>query len=195
LSGVYLAMLTLAFAQIIWAIATQWSWLTGGDDGILGVWPPEPASFYWYILALTAVGIWLLQRAIHAPFGLTLMAARDSEPRALAIGLQPNRLRIVAFAISGAGAGLAGGLFAFMTGSVFPTYAAVGRSVDVLLMVLLGGINTVMGPIIGAAAYTGLYDVLLQTTSLWRLVLGLMIITLVLFFPQGLAGGWRGKQL
>jgi branched-chain amino acid transport system permease protein len=105
--------------------------------------------------------------------------------------LEPNRLRIVAFALSGAGAGLSGGLFAFMTGSVFPTYAAVGRSVDVLLMVLLGGINTIIGPIVGAITYTGLYDVLVQTTSLWRLVLGLTIITLILIFPQGLAGGWR----
>jgi branched-chain amino acid transport system permease protein len=128
---------------------------------------------------------------VHAPFGLALMAARDSEPRALSIGLAPNHLRMAAFAVSGAGAGLAGGLFAFMTGSVFPTYAAVGRSVDVLLMVLLGGINTIIGPVVGAAAYTGLYDVLQQATSLWRLVLGLSIITLVLVFPRGLAGGWR----
>ncbi|MFL5282109.1 MAG: ABC transporter permease [Rhodopila sp.] len=191
LSGVYLAMLTLAFAQIVWAVATQWSWLTGGDDGILGVWPSGPMPFFWFVLALTVAGIWLLQRMVHAPFGLALMAARDSEPRALSIGLAPNHLRMAAFAVSGAGAGLAGGLFAFMTGSVFPTYAAVGRSVDVLLMVLLGGINTIIGPVVGAAAYIGLYDVLQQATSLWRLVLGLSIITLVLVFPQGLAGGWR----
>jgi branched-chain amino acid transport system permease protein len=85
--------------------------------------------------------------------------------------------------------------FAFMTGSAFPTYISVGRSVDALLMVLLGGINTVVGPIMGAVAYTGLYDILQQTTSLWRLVLGLAIITLVLFFPQGLAGGWRRTRL
>ena len=189
LSGVYLAMLTLAFAQIIWAAATQWTWLTGGDDGILGVWPSGPVPFYFWVLGLTAAAIWLLHRAIYSPFGLALTAARDSEQRALAIGLRPNRLRFVAFAISGAAAGLAGGLFAFMTGSVFPTYAAVGKSVDVLLMVLLGGLNTVIGSIIGAAAYTGLYDLLLETTSMWRLALGLMIIALVLVFPNGIAGG------
>jgi branched-chain amino acid transport system permease protein len=78
-----------------------------------------------------------------------------------------------------------------MSGSVFPTCIAVGKSVDVLLMVLLGGIHTVIGPIVGAVAYTGLYDPLLQTTSMWRLALGLTIITLVLAFPGGLAGGWR----
>jgi branched-chain amino acid transport system permease protein len=195
LSGVYLAMLTLAFAQIVWAMATQWSWLTGGDDGILGVWPTGPIPFFWWVLGLTTLAIWLLQRVIHAPFGLALTAARDSEARALAIGLRPDRLRMVAFAVSGAGAGLAGGLFAFMTGSVFPTYAGIGKSVDVLLMVLLGGLKAVIGPVLGAVAYTGLYDLLLQTTSLWRLALGLTIITLVLVFPQGLAGGWRRARL
>nr|WP_294548602.1 ABC transporter permease [uncultured Rhodopila sp.] len=191
LSGVYLAMLTLAFAQIVWAVATQLTWLTGGDDGILGVWPSGPVPFFWWVLSLSVAAIWLLQRVARSPFGLALTAARDCEPRALSIGLRADRLRMAAFAISGAAAGLSGGLSAFATGSVFPTYAAVGKSVDGLLMVLLGGMNTVIGPIAGAVAYTGFYDLLLQTTSLWRLALGLTIITLVLAFPDGLAGGWR----
>jgi branched-chain amino acid transport system permease protein len=191
LSGVYLAMLTLAFAQIVWAIATQWTWLTGGDDGILGVWPSGPVPFYWWVLALTSGAIWLLQRAVRSPFGLALRGARDDQNRALAIGLQPARLRMVAFALSGSAAGLSGGLFAFKTGSVFPTYVAIGKSVDGLLMVLLGGIETVVGPIAGAIAYTGLYDLLLQTMPLWRLVLGLTIVGLVLAFPDGIAGGRR----
>jgi branched-chain amino acid transport system permease protein len=189
LSGVYLAMLTLAFAQIVWAIATQWTWLTGGDDGILGLWPSGPIPFYCWVLGLTVTAIWLLQRVIRAPFGLALMGSRDSESRALAIGLRPERLRVAAFALSGAAAGLSGGLFAFKTGSVFPTYIAVGKSVDGLLMVLLGGVGTVIGPIGGAIAYTGLYDLLLQAVSLWRMTLGITIVALVLLFPDGLAGG------
>ena len=163
LSGVYLAMLTLAFAQIVWAVATQWTWLSGGDDGILGVWPSGPLPYFWWVLALTAGSV----------------------------GLQPVRLRLVACALSGAAAGLSGGLFAFKTGSVFPTYVAVGKSVDGLLMVLLGGIDSLTGPILGAVAYTGLYDVLLQTLPLWRMVLGLTIISLVLLFPNGLTGHRR----
>jgi branched-chain amino acid transport system permease protein len=194
LSGVYLAMLTLAFTQIVWAIATQWSWLTGGDDGILGVWPSGPVAFFWWVLALTAAAIWLLRRAVRAPFGLALTGVRDSESRALAIGLRPERLRVVAFALSGAAAGLSGGLFAFKTGSVFPGYAAVGKSVDGLLMVLLGGIDRLSGPIAGAIAYTGLYDLLLQTASLWRMALGVTIVALVLLFPDGLAGGFAGGR-
>lgn len=193
LSGVYLAMLTLAFAQIVWAVATQWTWLTGGDDGILGVWPSGPIPYFWWVLALTVTAIWFLQRAIQAPFGLALSAARDNEARAAAIGLRPERLRMVAFVISGSAAGLAGGLFAFKTGSVFPTYIGVGKSVDGLLMVLLGGIGALTGPIIGAVVYTGLYDLLLQTVHLWRIGLGLTIIALVLVFPDGLAG-WRQRQ-
>jgi branched-chain amino acid transport system permease protein len=191
LSGVYLAMLTLAFAQIVWAVATQWTWLTGGDDGILGVWPSGPVPFFWWALMLTSTVIWLHQRVIRSPFGLALRGARDSESRTMAIGLRPERLRMVAFALSGAAAGLSGGLFAFKTGSVFPAYAAVGRSVDGLLMVLLGGIDTGIGPIVGAIAYTGLYDLLLQTVPLWRMALGLTIIALVLLFPDGLAGTRR----
>ncbi len=191
LSGVYLAMLTLAFAQIVWAVAIQWSALTGGDDGILGVWPDPSVRFYWVVLALSVAATWLLRRMVHAPFGMALRAARDSALRAGAIGLVPARLRMAAFAVAGAAAGLSGGLFAYAKGSVFPTYVSVGHSVDVLLMVLLGGVQTVSGPIIGAFVYTGLYDLLLQTTSLWRLCLGGAIIALVLLFPNGIAGASR----
>ena len=155
------------------------------------MWPSGPVPLFWWVLVLTSTAIWLLQRIIRSPYGLALMGARDSEARALAIGLRPERLRMVAFALSGATAGLSGGLFAFKTGSVFPTYIGVGKSVDGLLMVLLGGINAAIGPIVGAIAYTGLYDLLLQTVPLWRMALGLTIIALVLLFPDGLAGGRR----
>jgi len=188
LSGVYLAMLTLAFAQIVWAVATQWAWLTGGDDGVLGVWPSLVVPFYWAVLGLGVGTVWLLRAMIHAPFGWALRAARDSDARAGAIGLDPDRLRMAAFAIAGAAAGLSGGLFAYAKGSVFPSYIHVSHSVDALLMVLLGGVQTVSGPIVGALAYTGLYDLLLRETPLWRLALGVVIIALVLLFPNGIAG-------
>lgn len=189
LSGVYLAMLTLAFAQIVWAVATQWTGLTGGDDGILGLWPSNRATFFWWTLALSAAAIWLLGRAVAAPFGLALTAARDHAARARAIGLRPEALRAAAFTLSGAAAGLSGGLGAFRSGSVFPTVAAVGHSVDGLLMVLLGGVDAAAGPVAGALAYTGLYDLLLQAVPLWRLALGSAIVILVLVFPAGLMGG------
>jgi branched-chain amino acid transport system permease protein len=200
LSGVYLAMITLAFAQIVWAVAFQWVEVTGGDNGMLNVWPARwagtPAAFYWLALGLCIPATLLLRRALYAPFGYALRAARDSGRRAEAIGLDGPRLRIAGFAIAGAAAGLSGGVFAFAKGAVFPSYADIPRSVDALLMVLLGGVQSMAGPIVGALAYTGLYDWLLQSTDLWRLVLGLAIVLLVVAFPEGIAGAagrirWR----
>jgi branched-chain amino acid transport system permease protein len=192
LSGVYLAMLTLAFAQIVWAVAFQWVGLTGGDNGLLNIWPASwasgPATFYWMTLFISLGGTLLLRRALFAPFGYALRGSRDSQLRAEAVGLSPFRLRVTAFALAGAGAGLSGSLFAFAKGGVFPSYADIPRSVDALLMVLLGGLQTMAGPIVGALAYTGLYDVLLQATDLWRLFLGAAIVILVLVFPKGIAG-------
>jgi branched-chain amino acid transport system permease protein len=202
LSGVYLAMLTLAFAQIVWAIASQLDALTGGDNGILGVWPPAwlhgPAGLYWLALALCVGGALLLRRALYAPFGYALRAGRDAPARAEALGVPVAALRLAAFALAGAAAGLSGGIYAYAKGSVFPTYVSIGRSVDALLMVLLGGVETMAGPIVGALAYTGLYDVLLAVTDRWRLVLGGVIVLLVLAFPDGIAGMadrlWRRGQ-
>ncbi len=192
LSGVYLAMLTLAFAQIVWAVCVQWSGLTGGDDGILGVWPAAwaagPAGFYWLTLALCLSATLLLRRITYAPLGYGLRAARDSLARAEAIGLRPRLLRLAAFGLAGGGAGLAGAVFAYAKGSVFPGYAGIPRSVDALVMVLLGGLHAMSGPIVGALVYTGLYDTLSQATDLWRLVLGAVILVVVLAFPEGLAG-------
>jgi len=192
LSGVYLAMLTLAFAQIVWAVMFQSVSLTGGDNGVLGIWPDgwasDPRVFYWLTLAICVAGVMLLRRALYAPFGYALRATRDSPLRAEAIGLNAGGLRLAALVLAGAAAGLAGGLTAFSKGSVFPTYISIGRSVDALLMVLLGGMQSMAGPVVGALAYTGLFDVLLLVTDLWRLVLGLAIIALVLLFPQGIAG-------
>ncbi len=192
LSGVYLAMLTLAFAQIIWAVMFQAVSVTGGDNGILGVWPApwaaRPQVFYWLTLAICTGGTLLLRRTLYAPFGYALRATRDSPLRAEAIGLNPAAIRLTALVLSGAAAGLAGGVAAFSKGSVFPTYISLGRSVDALLMVLLGGVQSMAGPIVGAVVYTGLFDLLLRATSLWRLVLGLAIIVLVLVFPEGIAG-------
>src|SRR5262245_20905709 len=195
LEGVYLAMLTLAFAQILWSTAFQWVDLTGGDNGILGLrpsgWVSAPAAFYLLALALCVGATLLLRRAIHAPFGFALRAARDSPLRAEAIGIDVARVRWAAFALSGAAAGLAGGLFAYAKGSVFPTYLAIPKSVDALLMVLLGGVDTLAGPIVGALVFRGLEEQLVRATDWWRAVLGAAIVALVLAFPQGIAGWAR----
>jgi len=192
LSGVYLAMLTLALAQIVWAVAFQAVGLTGGDNGILGIvalpWLRSPAAFYWLALALCIGGALLLRRMLYAPLGYAIRAARDSPLRAEAIGLDTARLRLAAFTVAGLAAGLAGGLFTYAKGSAFPSYISIPHSIDALLMVLLGGVDTMAGPIVGALAYTGLYDFLLRFTSFWRAALGVTILVLVIAFPAGVAG-------
>jgi branched-chain amino acid transport system permease protein len=195
LSGIYLAMMTLAAAQILYAVAFQWVEVTGGDNGIVGVWPSSwasgPVPYYLLTAALTVVTVLLLKRIIDAPFGYALRAARDSDARAEAIGLSVRQHRWLAFMIAGAAAGLAGGLYAFSRGSVDPSLLGISTSVDALTMLLLGGIQTVMGPLVGAAALHALRDWIMPLTSLWRLLLGLSIIAMVLIFPRGLVGTVR----
>jgi branched-chain amino acid transport system permease protein len=195
MSGIYLAMLTLAFAQITHAVAFQWVEVTGGDNGIVGVraawWAADRMSYLLLAAALILPAIWALRRVLSAPFGVLLRAARDSEPRAHALGLPVAAMRVAAFVLAGALAGLGGAVFAFSRGSVDPTLLAIPQSVDLLAMLLLGGVQAVAGPLIGAVALHGLKDVAMPLTDLWRLLLGVAIVLLVVLFPRGLAGAWR----
>jgi branched-chain amino acid transport system permease protein len=192
LSGVYLAMLTLAFGQILWSIFFQWDTFTGGSNGLTGVWPSpwlkDKKAYFYLTLILTGFGIYALRRMLFSPFGYALRASRDSVLRADAIGIHIQRLQWTGFVIAALFAGLAGALFAFSKGSISPDSLAVGRSVDGLVMVLLGGVQTVVGPIVGAVSFTWLQDTIARSTDYWRAVLGGTILLLVLAFPQGLAG-------
>jgi branched-chain amino acid transport system permease protein len=192
LSGVYLAMLTLAFAQIVWSIIFQWDEFTGGSNGLTGVWPAEwltdKRNYYYLTLALVAAGVLLLRRALFAPFGYALRAGRDSPLRSDAIGIDVKQLQWAAFVVAAVFAGLAGALYAFSKGSISPDAVGVGRSVDGLVMVLLGGLQTLAGPIVGAVTFTWLQDAVARNTDYWRALLGGIILVLVLVFPQGIAG-------
>lgn len=192
LAGVYLAMLTLAFAQITWSIAFQWIEVTGGDNGLLGIWPSawaaQPAAFYWLTLAIVAVALLALRGVVFSPFGYSLRAVRDSPLRAAALGIAARRQRWTGFTLAGLFAGVAGGLYAFLKGSVFPDSVSIPTSVDALVMVLLGGVETLAGSYIGALLLTGLKAELISYTNLWRLGLGVTIIVLVLAFPKGILG-------
>ncbi|MET0632658.1 MAG: ABC transporter permease [Xanthobacteraceae bacterium] len=192
LSGVYLAMLTLAFAQIVWSILFQWENVTGGSNGILGIWPQAPfdsrPAFYLLTLALVLAGVLLLRRFLFAPFGYAMRAGRDSPLRAEAIGINVKRVHWIGFAIAGLFCGIAGGLFAYAKGTISPEVAWVSRSIDGMVMVLLGGIQTLTGPIVGAALFTVLQDNVMRQTTFWRGLLGAVILLLVLVFPGGIVG-------
>ena len=192
LSGVYLAMLTLAFAQIIWAVTYQWDSFTGGSNGLTGVWPSEwladKRMYYGLTLVLVAAAVLWLRRVLFSPFGYALRAGRDSVLRADAIGIDVKRMQWAAFVIAGTAAGLAGALYAFSKGSISPESMAVAKSVDGLVMVLLGGVQTLAGPVVGAVTFTWLHDTVARNTDYWRAMLGGIILLLVLLFPQGIAG-------
>ncbi|MGW8302166.1 MAG: ABC transporter permease [Desulfobacterales bacterium] len=196
LSGVYLAMLTLAFAQICWSIVFQWGTITGGDDGILSIWPAEWASekivFYYLTMVLCIGGILVLRHFIFTPFGYTMRACRDSALRVDSIGINLRRHQWLAFALAGGFAGLAGGIYVFSKGSVFPDEMAIPRSFDFLFMVLLGGVETLFGPIAGSAAFTWLHDEI-SRIDFWQLILGCIFIILVVAFPQGIAGSVHNR--
>ncbi|WP_298436921.1 ABC transporter permease [Ottowia sp.] len=193
LSGVYLAMLTLAFAQIAWAVTYQWDDLTGGSNGLTGVWPAEwlsdNRSYYWLALALVAIGVLALRHMLFSPFGYALRAGRDSPLRADAIGIDVDRVQWIAFIIAGLFAGAAGAVYAFSKGSISPESMAVGKSIDALVMVLLGGLHTLAGPVVGAVSFTWLQDAVARNTDYWRAMLGAIMLVLVLVFPDGIAGG------
>ncbi|MCC6194865.1 MAG: ABC transporter permease [Burkholderiales bacterium] len=192
LSGVYLAMLTLAFAQIAWSIAFQWDSVTGGSNGLVGLWPPEWLAardrYYLFTLAVTALGLVALVRLTRSPFGFALRGVRDSPLRAAALGIDVRRTQWRGFALAGLFAGIAGGVYAFSKGSISPETLAIPRSVDALVMVLLGGLNALFGPLLGAAAFTWLADTLARVTDYWRALLGVLILLIVLVFPMGVGG-------
>jgi branched-chain amino acid transport system permease protein len=192
LSGVYFAMLTLAFAQIVWSIAFQWVAVTGGDNGILGVWPEKwaagPASFYWLSLAIAALCVAALRFLVFSPFGYALRATRDSPLRSEAVGINVKRMQWTAFVIAGTVAGIGGALFAYLKGSVFPDSLGISLSVDALVMVLLGGVETVSGAVIGAIVYKALNIWLVSQTDWSKLVLGGFIVLIVVAFPKGIVG-------
>lgn len=191
LTGVYLAMLTLAFAQIIWSIVYQWDDVTGGSNGIVGIWPEAwlaGDTYFYFTLLLVALAVLLLRHMAFAPFGYALRAVRDSALRADAIGIHVKGVQWAAFIVAGLFAGLAGALYVFSKGSTSPEVVTVGKSVDGLVMVLLGGIQTLSGPLVGAVGFTALQDYFVGITEYWRALFGAVILLIVLVFPQGIAG-------
>ena len=194
LTGVYFAMLTLAFAQLLWSLVFQWGSVTGGDDGLLGIWPAKWLSgttvYYYFTLLFSVGGILMLRQMAHAPFGYALRAARDSARQAEATGINTKRVQMLAFAFAGMMAGLAGGLFVVSKGSVFPNELEIARSFDALIVVFLGGVKTLSGGIVGGAFFKGVEDTLTRF-EYWRLAMGLLIIAVVILAPDGIVGTLR----
>nr|WP_256477818.1 ABC transporter permease [Aurantimonas marianensis] len=200
LSGVYFAMLTLAFSQLVWSLVFKWGEVTGGDDGLVNIWPAawlsETTAYYYFTLLFGVGGIIFLRHITHSPFGYALRASRDSARQAAATGINVKAVQWAAFAVAGALAGLAGGLFVFSKGSIFPNELEIAKSFDALIFVFLGGVKTLSGGVVGAASLEAVKDWLTRL-EYWRLILGLLIIAVVIVAPDGIVGTLRklGERL
>jgi branched-chain amino acid transport system permease protein len=203
LTKIYFAMLTLAFAQIVWAICLKWNSVTGGEQGFLNVQPPDLGwmsslpvfgdfrsadHFYIVALALVALCFAALRRIVDSPFGRILNTIRENPERAQFIGIDVRRYELAAFAIAGAFAGFAGALFGIFNRGVFPDFGYWSKSAEVLIMTILGGMGHFWGPAVGAAALILLNQEITAYTQYWPFILGTILIILLFVFPGGIVG-------
>jgi branched-chain amino acid transport system permease protein len=195
--GSYFLMITLALSQVLWGIAFGWRLLTGGDDGLPEV--PRPnlslpwsmsdnTPFYYFVLLFFVVGTLVLVRIVASPFGYVLRGIRESETRMLVLGYNVWRYKLVAFVAAAAFAGLAGCLYVYFNRFVSPDYVHVVRSAEVLLMVILGGAGTLIGPAVGATLIVLLENLISTYTERWVTVLGIIYVLVALLAPNGIAG-------
>ena len=200
-TGIHFIMITLAFAQMIfWLFVSVKAY--GGDDGLSmarrnvlpGLDLRDAPTFYWTCLALLVAWTALVRRLVGSRFGLALQGIRQSERRMVALGFPVFRYKLAAFVIAAAGAALAGALWANSARFVSPDMMSWVKSGELMVMVILGGIGTLYGPIVGAAALLGLEHVLAQHTEHWMLYLGPLLVLVVLFARRGLWGGLGGPR-
>lgn len=197
LRGIYFGMLTIALGMLVWAIIYRWYDFTGGDDGIHGI--PLPALLssingsYYFALIITAICLIVLYLIVKSPFGSILQAIRDNPERSEAVGINTGRHRLAAFVIASFFGGIAGVLFVTLERSISPSLLFWDVSAEVLIMCILGGMFTFSGPVLGATMvvllriFVGIY------TEYWTLILGIILLLLVIFLPEGVMGYFQEK--
>ncbi len=192
LTDIYFAMLTLAFSMLVWSVALKWRAVTGGDDGFVGVAVPELIStripYYYFTLVVVTASTALLWVICHSAFGRTLVAVRENRTRAGFVGVNTRRMRLIAFVVAGTFAGIAGALLGMYNRGMFIENAFWTESAQVLIMTLLGGMYSFFGPAIGAAVLYLLNVYINEYTEYWPTVLGVILLAILLFLPDGLVG-------
>jgi branched-chain amino acid transport system permease protein len=194
-SGVYFLLLTLALGMIVWGVCLRWTGVTGGENGLRGIGRPafiaDHVSFYYAVLAVVVPVTWMIWRLVHSPFGLTLRGIRDSESRMRSLGYNVPLHLFIAFVASGVFAGIAGALYGLFNNFVSPSTVQLSQSVGGLLMAITGGIGTLLGSFVGAAAIIILENAVSAFTARWPTVLGLTFIIIMIFAPEGVVGRAR----
>lgn len=194
-SGVYFLLLTLALGMVIWGVCQRWTSVTGGENGLRGAVRPEwlldPARFYYFVLTVGLLATLLMWRFVSSPFGLALKGIRESESRMKSLGYHSTRHLVIGFVFSGIMAGVAGVLYALFNSFVSPSSVALAQSVKGLLMVIIGGVGTLFGGVVGAAVIIILENVVSSFTERWSLVLGLLFVFTMIFAPEGIIGKLR----
>jgi len=200
LTEIYFAMLTLAFGQIVYTIAFKWESLTGGDNGLAGI-PSPPLNcglftldlsnafhYYYFALVLISISIGILYLIVNSPFGATLKSIRENPERASFMGQNVRVFQLISFGIAGTFSGLAGAIFAPFEKFVSPELTYWSKSAEIVLVSILGGIYTFIGPVVGSAVMILLEDYISTYTSYWSIFLGTVLIIFVIFMPDGIVG-------
>ena len=194
-SGVYFLLLTLALGMVIWGVCQRWTSVTGGENGLRGTvrpdWLLDPTRFYFFVLTVGLVATFIMWRFVSSPFGLSLKGIRESESRMKSLGYQSTRHLVIGFVFSGIMAGVAGVMYALFNSFVSPSSVALAQSVKGLLMAIIGGVGTLFGGIVGAAAIIILENVVSSFTERWSMVLGLLFVFTMIFAPEGIVGKFR----
>lgn len=207
LDEIFFAMITLGFGMMFFSVAHNWLDVTGGSDGLPVFMLPslsffgkeltfyDPTSMYFLILVIVTVGCVLLWLIVHSPFGLILTALRENKQRVSFIGGNVKRLRLVAFAVSGAFTGLAGVLFCLFNSMATPEFMHWSFSAKPVIMSIIGGSGVFLGPLFGAGIFFVLEQIIIQFTENWMFFLGIVLVPIVIFFPEGVFGTIRNKFL
>lgn len=192
LTGIYFAILTLAFGQLTYYIIFQWYSFTGGDDGLQGIVPPDllmgATAYYYFTLTVVAFAMLVIWIITQSPFGYTMRAVRENQERTKFIGIHVKRVMLINFVIAAMFAGLAGGLWGPFNRSIAPDLCNWHQSGTPVFMAVIGGPGNFFGPVLGSVIYTFLMAFVTGFTEYWPFVIGSIIILVVLFMPGGVLG-------
>ena len=202
LRDIYFAITTLVFSQIFYVVIFTWTEVTGGENGLAFRLPPlalfgwthrfTPTTLHWFVLGVVTLSYLVLRRVTQSPFGMVLQSIRENEPRTLAIGYDVKRYKVVAVMLSGLFAGLAGVLYAVQNRFAAPNFVFFDVSANVVIFNVLGGVGTLVGPVLGAAVFFLLREILSRYfTEYYLIPVGLIFTLTVIFLPQGLLGVLR----